>query len=89
MSINNAYKQNFETLLNAAKLGEVCLMECTDAKTGKPVIVVCAVNRVQDPTQYAVQYQMVPLAKMFDGNPYEEVMPPTDAPNETNSEFLQ
>ena len=45
-------------------------MECTDAVTGKPVIAICAVNTVNG------EYEFSPLAKMFDGNPYEELNPP-------------
>lgn len=89
MAISKAYQRNFQTLLDAAKNGDLCLMECTDAETGRPVMTVCAVNVVQDPTMSEPQYQMVPIAKMFDGNPYEEVMPPMDAPNATNTGVLQ
>jgi hypothetical protein len=47
------------------------LLECTDATTGNPVMVVCAVVQEQDGN-----YVMTPFAKLFDGNPYEEVTPP-------------
>lgn len=72
MAISDEYKSNLETLTMAAKNGDICLMECTDLKTGNTVIVVCAVN-VKDK-----QYEFIPLAKMFDGNPYEEVAPPME-----------
>lgn len=69
--IRPGYKTNLQTLQRAAKAGDLGLMECTDAKTGQVVIVVVA--RRRDPEGLI---NMVPLAKMFDGNPYEEVIPP-------------
>ena len=68
--ITEGYKANFETLKRAFKNKVVALMECTDAVTGKPVIAICAVNIVNG------EYQFSPFAKMFDGNPYEELLPP-------------
>jgi len=69
--IPEGYKNNFETLKRAADHGDLCLMECRSTATGEPVMVICAVNRVRD------EYAFVPIAKLFDGNPYEEVLPPT------------
>lgn len=67
--IAKGHKANFETMKRAFAAGHVAIMECSDAKTGAPVIVVCA-------TQYRDgQCEFVPLAKMFDGNPYEELVP--------------
>ena len=72
--IARGHKANFETMKRAFAAGHVALMECTDAKTGATVIVVCAAQiRTQDGA-----YEFVPLAKMFDGNPYEELVPPTN-----------
>lgn len=68
--IAKGYKSNFGTLLKAADRGDLALVECTDAKTGQPVITVCAVH------MQAGEFVMTPLAKMFDGNPYEELNPP-------------
>lgn len=68
--ITKGYRANFETLERAFKHGDVALMECTDAVTGKPVIAICAVNTING------EYEFSPLAKMFDGNPYEELNPP-------------
>lgn len=68
--ITKGYRANFETLERAFKHGDVALMECTDAVTGKPVIAICAVDTVNGECEFS------PLAKMFDGNPYEELNPP-------------
>lgn len=63
-------KKNFETLQRAFKNGDVCLMECTDAKTGDYRAVICAAYREGD------EIVTVPFAQLFDGNPYEMVNPP-------------
>lgn len=70
MALNKTHQQNFDTLARAFALGHVALMECTDAATGKPVAVLCAVERHGD------EVEMKPFAKMFEGNPYEQVFPP-------------
>ena len=70
MTIQEGYVKNFETLKRATNNGDLALMECTDKATGRPVITVCAVQFVEG------EYEIVPLAKMFDGNPYEELDPP-------------
>lgn len=70
MAIAKGHKANFETLKRAFADGAVALMKCTDAKTGKPVVTICAVHFDGQ------EYQMAPFAKMFDGNPYEELHPP-------------
>jgi hypothetical protein len=37
MAISEGYKANFETLKQAVKHGEVCLLECMNKETGKPL----------------------------------------------------
>lgn len=71
--ISKGHKSNFETLKKAAANGDLALMECHCSSTGKPVMVVCAVNRFQD------EFEFVPVARLFDGNPYEEVIPATSS----------
>jgi hypothetical protein len=75
--IADGYKKNFKTLLEAVGLNDVCLLECTDAATGKPVMAICALNRTDEG-----EVMFVPIAKMFDGNPYEELMPPDMDPEQ-------
>jgi len=70
--IPKGHKNNFETLKQAAANGDLALMECHCSATGNPVMVLCAVNRCQD------EFVFVPVAKLFDGNPYEEVIPATN-----------
>lgn len=69
--IAEGYKTNFETIQRAAKNNDLALMECQDKSTGKPVMVICAVHFDGE------EYNFSPLAKMFDGNPYEELIPPS------------
>lgn len=71
MAIPKGHRANLETIIRAAKNGDLCVMECTDKATGKPVIALCAAGR------NGKEIVMSPLAKMFDGNPYEELDPPT------------
>jgi hypothetical protein len=71
MALTKGAKANFSTIQLAAENDALALMECTDKATGKPVATVCAVHMEDG------QYVFSPLAKLFDGNPYEELLPPT------------
>ena len=71
MAIQKGDKRNFDTLLKAAKHGELALLECQDSSSGEARSVICAVNRDGE------GFEFVPLAKLFSGNPYDEVTPPT------------
>ncbi len=70
MAIPEAYISNFRTMLRAAEQGDLSLLECTDAVTGEPRYVLCAVSlRGSD-------YVMTPFGHLHDGNPYEAYVPP-------------
>ena len=62
-------KANFETLKAAFLQGDVALMECFDTQENRPVVVICAVERGET-------VGFVPFARFFDGNPYEQLVPP-------------
>ena len=65
----------FDNVCAAAHEHALCLAECTDRRTGKKVNVICATS-----TEGGV-VRMQPLARLFSGNPYNEVAPPgLDAP---------
>ena len=65
----------FGNVCAAAHEHALCLAECTDRRTGKKVNVICATS-----TEGGVVC-MQPLARLFSGNPYNEVVPPgLDAP---------
>lgn len=70
MPIQPGYRANFDTLERAMKSGDLALLECRDIKTGATVIAIVACSRDRGGVSFS------PLAKMFDGNPFEELMPP-------------
>ena len=61
---------NFQTLLRAAESGDLALMECTDAATGEPRYVICAVDRDDG------DFVFTPFGHLADGNPYDAYLPP-------------
>lgn len=69
MSLHSSDRENFETLLKAAKNDDLALVECTDKKTGAYVAAVCAIHKEGG------EYVVTPIAKLF-VNPYEEINPP-------------
>jgi hypothetical protein len=73
MAIPEGYKANFNTMVQAADDGMLALVECTRKADGEKIYVICAVNYNPDEKE---GYELIPVAKLFDGNPYEEVIPP-------------
>lgn len=70
MSIPDHVRANFQTLLRAAADDNLALLECTDAATGAPRYVVCAVGRNGD------EFLFTPFGHLAQGNPYEAYVPP-------------
>lgn len=68
--IPKGYKTNFETLKRAAANGDLALMQCRDRITQALTYVICAVGREGE------DYILVPMARMFDGDPYDVLEPP-------------
>jgi hypothetical protein len=75
MSIPDHISTNFDTLLRAASDGNLALMECTDAVTGEPRYVICAIGR--DGTDHV----FTPFGHLADGNPYYAYLPPAETPS--------
>lgn len=69
--ISEPYKANFQTLLTAAANDDLALVECTERHSDQPAYVVCAVNQHADGDVY-----LVPIARLFDDDPYELLDPP-------------
>jgi Family of unknown function (DUF6117) len=70
MAIPEHARTNFETLIKAAKAGDLALMECTEVASGETRYVLCTVGReTQD-------YVMTPFGHLAPGNPYEAYIPP-------------
>jgi len=64
-------QKNFETLCIAGREQALCVMECTDAKTGEPRYVLCAAHRDE-----AGKIVMTPFGHLCAGNPYDDYIPP-------------
>lgn len=71
MALAKGQIRNFRTMLRAAADRNLALVECTLERTGETVAVICAVNHREG------QFEFVPLARLFNENPYEALMPPT------------
>jgi hypothetical protein len=71
MAIPKGHKQNFQTLVDAFKNGDVALMECQLSATKETVAVICAANRLPDG-----EIEFAPFGMLFNGNPYELLNPP-------------
>ena len=71
MSIPDHARANFNTLLQAAADGNLSLMECSDAATGEPRYVICAVGR------NGTDFVFTPFGHLADGNPFDAYLPPT------------
>jgi hypothetical protein len=69
----DGYKANFETLKRAFLNGDVAITQCREKATGRDVAVLVAVYREGE------EVVLSPLAQMFDSNPYDLLMSPTEA----------
>jgi len=73
-------RDNFNTLNRAFADGAACLLECYEKATGQPAYVICAVNC------HGQQAELVPFARLFDGNPYELLSPPGEMTGQSTSD---
>lgn len=72
-TVVTAHAANLETLVRAARNGDLALLECVDRFTGELVAVVCAVGF--DGTDCT----FTPFAALENGNPFERWMSPAEA----------
>ncbi len=72
MAIEQHYRRNFQELCRAIAHGSVALVECYDADTKNPVITICIMAK-----NNSGEISMIPAAKLFDGNPYDQLIPPS------------
>ena len=70
MAIPDFASTNFNTLLRAARAGDLALMECLDARTRETRYVLCAVGRD------GAEYVFTPFGHLASANPYEAYLPP-------------
>lgn len=63
-------RQNFQQMLKAASNDHLALLSCKSKATGEPVYAICMVNRVNG------EFEFMPVARLFEGNPFEMLEPP-------------
>lgn len=73
-TIVEGHKKNFQTLIDAIKNDQVCIMDCKLRETGEPVATICVINETA-----GGEIEMVPFAAFFNGNPFELLSPPNPA----------
>jgi len=71
--ITKRARLQFGTILHAAHNQTLCVTECQNRKTGKNEYVLCAHHMQNGTMHYS------PLAKLFRGDPMNEVTPPGTA----------
>jgi len=71
MSLKDADIANFQTILDAARVNRLALVESRCVKTGEYRALVCAMSDDGD------NILCVPLAQMVTGNPFEDYLDPT------------
>lgn len=64
------HKKNLATLIRAAKQGRLAIVECQRKDTKATINVICAIGNDGE------EFNIVPFAQLFDGNPYDELNPP-------------
>jgi hypothetical protein len=77
MAIPEGIKTNFQTLIKAFENGDIALLECLNRESGEPAFAICAVNR-HSKSSGKPEFEMVPFGLMFNGDPYQILIPPGD-----------
>lgn len=67
MAIPEGHRNNFNTLLAAAKAGRLALMECKEAATGRIRYVLCTVSDSETPGEMV----MTPFGHLYDEEPFD------------------
>lgn len=75
--IEEHIQYNFEQLQRAAKNKDMAIVECTEKVTGKVAVLLCAIFIDKEGA-----YNMIPYARMLEGDPYEDYLPPMDEKKE-------
>jgi Family of unknown function (DUF6117) len=77
MAIPDAIKNNFHTLEQAFRNGDIALLECRNSIDGEPAYAICAVNFIRH-ADTEPEIEMVPFGLMFSCDPYEMLIPASD-----------
>jgi hypothetical protein len=80
MSLLPGHRTNFDTLQRAALNNDLALMDCRHRDTGEPIAVLSAANRLP-----RGEIGFVPLAMLFNDNPFDFLVPPTESDNDDRS----
>ena len=70
-SFLSGYEVNFESIRRACINGDLALLEAQDKAAGEKAALIVAINRYSGGDS-----EMVPLARMIDGDPYKQFNPP-------------
>lgn len=70
MALLKGHKDNFNTMIRAARNKQLALVECKDAKTGEYRAVICAIHTEGE------EYVITPFGHLSNDNPYEEYIEP-------------
>ena len=71
MTLATGHRDNLDTIMRAARAHDLAVLECQDRATHEPVPVLVAIHLDNDG-----QYVFTPLARLFTGNPYAELIGP-------------
>ena len=73
MALAKGHRKNLDTIIRAATARDLAVLECQDRLTRAPVPVLVAIHQDDEG-----QFVFTPLARMFMGNPYEELIGPAE-----------
>lgn len=73
MSISQKHKDTFNTLVDAAHDGALCLLECKDSVTGEVISALCLGYENKDGS-----YEVVPVGQLFNFDARNRVQLPAE-----------
>ena len=74
------FKTIFETLIEQCKAGTLILQPMRHRRNQEVIPVVCSVTKDQQTSEI----ELIPLAKLFTENPYDELVSPFEPPDQVN-----
>jgi hypothetical protein len=77
MAIPAVIKNNFHTLEQAFRNGDIALLECRNRVDREPAYAICAINVIRQ-SGAEPEIEMVPVGLMFSSDPYEMLIPASD-----------
>lgn len=77
MSLSERDRQTFGQIVRALANDALVMMACIDKRTGEPVTCLCAaIAKTGIVPRTPADVQFVPLARLFQGNPADELVIP-------------